>query len=107
MPIGPRIVSADALPQSAAGQKLVGDELKKQTQRAAYTLLVVGIVQMTCGAVLGTMISKLPGQPPNMLVIVLIATFMVGAAFIGLYFWARTCRCRPPSSAWSSTARFW
>src|SRR5205085_7720892 len=34
--------------------------------------------------------SRLPGAPPEMLKIILIAQFIVGGTFIGLYFWART-----------------
>src|SRR5437868_1663764 len=51
-PGGPRVVSADALPQTAAGHKLLGDELLKQQRKASYTLLIVGIIQVTCGAIL-------------------------------------------------------
>jgi hypothetical protein len=86
---GPRIISGDAIPQSAAGQKLMGDQLQKQVNRAAYTLLAVGILQLTCGAIAAAVVSKLPGSPPEMLVVLLAAQFIVGGGFLGLYFWAR------------------
>ncbi len=89
MPTGPRIISGDAMPQSAAGQKLMGDQLTKQTRRAANTLLVVGLLQLTCGGIAAVALSKLPGSQPEMLTILLAAQLVVGVGFVGLYFWAR------------------
>lgn len=88
---GPRIVDGDALPQSAAGQKLMGDELKKHTNRAAYTLLAVGLLQLTCGAILVALIANAPGGrfPPGMVGILMVVQFVVALVFIGLFFWAR------------------
>jgi heme A synthase len=85
----PRIVNAESMPVSAAGQSLVGDELKKNMKRAAYTLLAVGIIQMTVGAVVAVILGNAPGAPPEMVYALLIAQFLVGAVFLGLYFWAR------------------
>src|SRR5687768_9367380 len=52
VPTTPRVVTGDVLPQSAAGQQMLGEELAKQTKKAAYALLAVGVIQATCGAVL-------------------------------------------------------
>jgi hypothetical protein len=87
----PRIVSGDALPYSAAGQKLVGDELRKHTNRAAYTLLAVGILQVTCGPIVAVTLANAPGVGlEGMVGVLLVAQFVVAAVFFGLYFWART-----------------
>ena len=43
-PTGPRVVSADALPQTALGHQLVGGELAKTQKNASTALLVVAII---------------------------------------------------------------
>src|SRR4051812_31111904 len=83
---GPRVVSADALPQTAAGQKLVSDELIKQQRKASYTLLIVGIIQVTCGAILLAVLAKAP-RGAQVKPILFIAQFGVAAIFFVLYFW--------------------
>lgn len=88
----PRVVSGDALPTSAAGQALVSAELSKLTKRAAYTLLAVGILQATCGAILvGVLASVQRGQMGDELNLPFLLALQFGGAaiFIGLFFWAR------------------
>jgi hypothetical protein len=89
-PSGPRIISGDALPTSAAGQELIGDELSKQTKRAANTLLAVGIIQLTCGALVVALLANAPGAAELDVTVLIAAQFIVAAMFFGLYFWARS-----------------
>lgn len=89
VPTSPRIIAGDAIPRSSAGQKLMADELQKHTKRAATTLLVVGLLQLTCGAIAAVLVSQGSGSPENMLVGLLVVQLIVASAFIGLYFWAR------------------
>jgi hypothetical protein len=91
---GPRVVNADQLPASSAGVKLVGDELSKKTRKAANTLLIVGILQWVVGVGVVLLIaSTAPGGlgaiPMPRLVGALLPALISGAAFLGLYFWAR------------------
>jgi hypothetical protein len=88
VPTGPRVVTADALPQTAIGHRMVGDELVKQQKKASSALLIVGILQMTCGAIALTFLSR---AAPTVKVnpIYFIIPLAVGGAFIGLYFWSR------------------
>jgi hypothetical protein len=80
-------VTADALPQTAIGHRVVSDELVKQQKKASVALLVVGILQITCGAVLLTILSRAaPGQIGPMIFVI---QFGLGGIFLGLYFWAR------------------
>jgi hypothetical protein len=93
-PTGPRIITGDVLPSSAAGQKLVGDQLSKQTRRAAYTLLIVGIILAVLGAILAVAVATSPdvtsamgaaGQDPKLLMAI---HFGLAVIFLGLFVWA-------------------
>ena len=86
---GPRVVTADALPQSSAGRKLVSDELVKQQRRAGTALLVVGILQLTCGAILLGVAKQMPATAGQLKPIVFIVQFGVAGIFLVLYLWAR------------------
>ena len=92
-PMGPRVVGADAMPTSLAGQKLMGDELKKLMNRAAYTLLAVGLLQVTCGAVAAAFVSNqqanIPPELMGTLKLLFIVQFLAAGLFVGLFFWAR------------------
>ena len=57
-PGGPRVVTADALPQTAIGHRVVSDELMKQQKKASTALLIVGILQVTCGAIALAVVSQ-------------------------------------------------
>lgn len=85
---GPRVVSADALPQTAAGQQAVGEELMKQQKRASVALLIVAILQTTCGMLVIAALTQTGGQPGgNSLLYGVQLT--VAAIFWGLWFWSR------------------
>ena len=88
---GPRVVGAAELPSTAAGRQLVGDELTKQTKRASLTLLVVGCLQLVCGAIVAGLLLNAPtGANVELNVKVLVAAqIIVALIFFGLYFWAR------------------
>jgi hypothetical protein len=86
---GPRVVTGDVVPTSVAGQKLVGAELKKQTNRAAYTLLAIGIIQIVLGSIFIGIAANAPGAPAGTFTTLMIMQFIVAAVFIGLFFWAR------------------
>ncbi len=91
---GPRVVSGDAMPQSAVGQRLVGDELAKTQKGGATALLWVAILQTLFGPVLlFVQKSKLEREQPGMqfeiLPVAWITIFGIAAAFWLLYFWAR------------------
>src|SRR5688500_2844048 len=84
---GPRVVPADALPQTAVGHRMVGVELAKQQKKASPALLIVGIIQITCGAIALVALSKAaPGAIPPIVFVIQLA---VAATFFGLYFWSR------------------
>src|SRR5438477_12888 len=84
---GPRVLDGASLPTTSAGQQLVGDELQKQTKKAANTLLAIGLLQMVCGAIVVVLLTSVRRQnAPNQLSILLIAQFGVAAIFIGLFF---------------------
>lgn len=86
---GPRVITGDALPTSAVGQVLVGDDLTKQMKRVFNTLLGVGILQIVIGAVLFGILQA--GRRGNMElpVVLLVTQFGVALVFIALAFWAR------------------
>jgi hypothetical protein len=87
-PSGPRVVTADALPQTAIGHRVVSDELVKQQKKASTALLVVGILQVTCGAIALAAISK-AAPAGTVSPMIFVAQFGVAAIFFGLYFWSR------------------
>jgi hypothetical protein len=88
-PAGPRVLVGDAMPQSAAGQQLMGDELTKQTKRAANCLLVVAILMLLFAAIVGAITIAAP-RAPRIVLFILIIEGILGLVFLGLYFWART-----------------
>lgn len=92
MTSGPRVVSADALPQTAVGHRMVSDELLKTQKKAAGALLVVGIIQFISAGLLYAVIgnaSKSAAIDPAQLKIVVGIVSAVGLIYIGLFFWAR------------------
>lgn len=85
---GPRVVSADALPQSAIGHRVVGDELLKTQKSASNALLAVAIIA-SIGAVIVYALSRSRAGaaiPP------FLTAIQVGLAglFWGLWFWSRS-----------------
>lgn len=86
----PRIIAGDALPESAAGQKLVGDELQKQTRRAANTLMWVSILMYAFGIIIFLVISNARAVAAENANLLLVMQFVIATVFLGLYFWART-----------------
>jgi hypothetical protein len=89
-PTGPRVLTGDAMPQSAAGQQLMGDELTKQTKRAANCLLVVAILMLVFAAILGAIAAAAPRGLPRVVLMGLLIQAIIGVVFLGLYAWART-----------------
>jgi hypothetical protein len=86
-PTGPRVVTAEALPQTAIGHRMVSDELVKQQKTASTALLVVGLIQLTCGAIALFALQKAaPGQFNPVLFVI---QFGVAAIFLGLWAWSR------------------
>ncbi|MFI5378140.1 MAG: hypothetical protein ACHRHE_02430 [Tepidisphaerales bacterium] len=85
---GPRVITGDAVPQSAIGQSLVSEDLTKQMKKVFYTLLAVGLIQMTCGAILLVALKNNPAMTLN-LPILLLAQFGVAGVFIVLSIWSR------------------
>jgi hypothetical protein len=88
---GPRVVSADQTPLTAAGTQLVGDELVKQTRSAANTLLVVACLQLIVGGLLIFAMAAsahVPMTHPSVL-FGLFTVAGISAVFFGLYAWAR------------------
>lgn len=91
-PTGPRVVSADMMPQSAAAAGLIGDELKKQQKSASNALLAVAILQTVFGAIVLIVLSSLNTRRGGQNVItpfVWAVQFAVAALFWGLWFWSR------------------
>src|SRR3982751_2208343 len=95
-PSGPRVVTGDMLPTSAAGTALVTDELVKQQKQASTALLVVAVLQMVCGAIAVVIISNVNNRggaaatPVAGTAVLLLAIQLgVAAIFFGLYFWSR------------------
>ena len=86
---GPRVVSAEALPQSALGQRLVGDELVKQQKKATTALLAVAIIQTVVGPIILTILSQSQRQPTTIPPIIWVVQFGVAAIFWVLWFWSR------------------
>ena len=86
---GPRVVTGEAMPATAAGQTLLAEQLTKQTRQVFWVLLAVGLIQMTCGAILVVALQKVQGAASAALPVLLIAQFIVAAGFIGLAIWSR------------------
>ena len=94
---GPRVVEDTAIPKSAAGQSLMTEELEKQVKQVFQTLLAVGILQLTCGAILiGAMMKSGAADPNVSAATMLTVQFIVAAGFIGLAFWSRV-NALPPA----------
>jgi len=93
VPTGPRVVSADALPQSAVGQRLVSDELVKSQKSASTTLLVVSVLQTIGAAIVIVAVQALRRSnnvefQVNSLMVV--AQVGVAVLFWCLWFWSRS-----------------
>ena len=86
---GPRVYTGDNLPQSQQGQALLGEDLKKQIRRVTITLLVVGILQLTCGMILAVTFSQLDPASSGSMAISMVAQLIIGVGFLGLSFWSR------------------
>lgn len=91
---GPRVVSADAMSQTAAGQRIVGDELVKPQKKGATALLWVAILQTLVGPVMllaqkAKMERENPGTTFQILPVAWVTIFGIAIAFWALYFWAR------------------
>jgi hypothetical protein len=88
---GPRVVSADQLPQSAGATRMVSDELVKQQKKAANAMLTVAIIQVFFGIVLYLLLKNAPGVKanPGQLNLVVGMVMGIGVIYFGLYFWAR------------------
>jgi len=91
IPGGPRVVSADAVPTTAVGHRMVSDELAKTQRKAAGALLAVGIIQLVFGAILWASLKNAPGAAENAAQINLVLAIVIGVGMIyfALYFWAR------------------
>lgn len=93
IPGGPRIVSADALPTSAVGQRLVSDELVKTQKRASTALLVVAILTTVGAAIVfaitGAARQHLSADLARALQIAVLIQSLVCVLFWGLWFWSR------------------
>jgi len=92
----PRLVDTNQIPTSGATSKLVSDDLKKQTKKAANALLAVGILRLVLVGLLtfGSIQSQVPGGikavPGGQLFIIFgVEIGMVSCLFFALYFWAR------------------
>src|SRR4051812_37845973 len=66
---GPKVLTGNEMPTSAAGAKLVSEELTKQMKSAANTLLAVGILQWILGGGMVWLISSSGRIPQNQLTI--------------------------------------
>lgn len=86
---GPRVYTGDNLPQSQQGQALLGEDLKKQIRRVTITLLLVGILQLTCGMVLAITLSQLDEDGTGGTAIIMVVQLIIGVGFLGLSFWSR------------------
>lgn len=86
---GPRVVSTSAMPSTAAGSRMLGDQLLKHTKRAANTLLVVGIVQLVLGGLLAAVVMNTRGPASAQAPLLFGVQLTLGLLFIGLSFWAR------------------
>ena len=89
MPTGPRVLGAGDLASTAAGQKLQGDELHKQSKKASGALLAVAIIQTIASGIALAVIQG-AGRAVAIPPIFYVVTFGIAALFWGLWFWSRS-----------------
>ena len=93
MPGGPRVVTANTLPQSSAGRTLVTGDLQRQMKKASGALLAVAILQAIFGPVmLFIQKSQLETQYHRTIEIPALSyaiVFGIAGAFFALWFWSR------------------
>jgi hypothetical protein len=89
MPSGPRIVSADALPQTAVGHAMVREELVKTQKKASTALLAVAILQCIGAGIVYLIFQNAPRaqRPPNLELIMAIQGALV-LIFFALWAWS-------------------
>lgn len=85
---GPRVVSADALPQSAVAHRLVSDELVKTQKKATNALLIVAVIQTLVGPLLLLVLSNSQRGQNQITGIVWVMQFGVAAIFWALWAWS-------------------
>ena len=88
-PTGPRVVSADALPQTALGHQLVGGELAKTQKNASTALLVVAIIATAFAGIMYAIAQSSPRASQAMPPAVLAIQGGVAVIFWGLWAWSR------------------
>ena len=86
---GPRVVSADALPQSAIGHQMVGDELLKTQKKARTALLVVAILQTFFGPLVLILLMQVSKPKLQLNPVVFVIQGGVALIFWALWFWSR------------------
>src|SRR5688572_23962964 len=59
-PSGPRVVSAETMPQSAMATSLLSDELVKQQKSASNAMLAVAILLAVFGIILAVIMTQAP-----------------------------------------------
>lgn len=85
---GPRVVSADALPQSAVAHRLVSDELVKTQKKATNALLIVAILQTVIGPLLLYVLMQTQRPPAQFNPIVFAIPLGVALMFWALWAWS-------------------
>jgi peptidoglycan/LPS O-acetylase OafA/YrhL len=86
---GPRVVSADALPQTALGHQLVTGELAKTQKNASTALLVVAIIASAVAGILIAVAQSNPGASQALPPVVMAIQVGVALIFWGLWAWSR------------------
>lgn len=89
VPSGPRVVSAESMPTTAIGGRLVSDELTKTQKKASGALLAVAILQTLVGPLLLVVITRNARPPVELGPVVWVVQFGVAALFWALWFWSR------------------
>ena len=93
VPTGPRIVTTDTMPQTALGQQVLEEELRKQTKKASIALgIVAGLT--TAGAILFAVLIFAIEPPPDGRALPITGldvalNLFIAAIFWALFFWAR------------------
>ncbi len=89
---GPRVVTAATMPQTALGQQVLEEELRKQTKKASIALGVVAGLT-TAGAILFAVlifaIDPPDGQPLPITGVDVVINLFVAGIFWALFVWAR------------------
>jgi hypothetical protein len=90
---GPRVVGYDSIPVTSTGQQVMGDQLRKEMNKASIALLVVAVIQTLLGPVALYMaksqMEREMGQEVVIQPIGWVMVFGIAAAFFALFFWAR------------------